>query len=76
MNAICPGFVDTPMIDGFATLVGAERDELRDRLAARTPMGRMLQPEEIAGLAVHIASDIAGGMTGQTMVVSNGMRMA
>jgi NAD(P)-dependent dehydrogenase (short-subunit alcohol dehydrogenase family) len=76
VNAICPGFVDTPMIDGFATLVGAERDELRDRLAARTPMGRMLQPEEIAGLAVHIASDIAGGMTGQTMVVSNGMRMA
>ncbi|MGZ0217639.1 MAG: SDR family NAD(P)-dependent oxidoreductase [Acidimicrobiales bacterium] len=76
VNAICPGFVDTPMIDGFASLVGAERDALRDQLAARTPMGRMLQPEEIASLAIHIASDEAGGMTGQTMVVSNGMRMA
>ena len=38
-SAICPGFVDTPMLDGFAELVGAESDELRNQLAKRTPMG-------------------------------------
>ena len=75
-NAICPGFVDTPMIDGFAKLAGADGDELRKTLAARTPMGRMLQPEEIAHLAVYLGSDESSGMTGQAMAISNGMRMA
>ena len=75
-NAICPGFVDTPMLDGFADLVGAESDELRSQLAKRTPMGRILSPDEIANLAVYLGSDEASGMTGQTMAISNGMRMS
>jgi len=75
-NAICPGFVDTPMIDGFAAITGAEREQLRATLAARTPMGRMLEPQEIAHLAVYLGSDESSGMTGQTMAISNGMRMA
>tara|TARA_Y100001970_G_scaffold179520_1_gene218461 strand:+ start:13596 stop:14360 length:765 start_codon:yes stop_codon:yes gene_type:complete len=75
-NAICPGFVDTPMLDGFAELVGAESDELRAQLAKRTPMGRILSPDEIANLAVYLGSDEASGMTGQTMAISNGMRMS
>tara|TARA_A100001037_G_scaffold46761_1_gene38188 strand:+ start:13842 stop:14606 length:765 start_codon:yes stop_codon:yes gene_type:complete len=75
-NAICPGFVDTPMLDGFAELVGAESDELRNQLAKRTPMGRILSPDEIANLAVYLGSDEASGMTGQTMAISNGMRMS
>ena len=75
-NAICPGFVDTPMLDGFADLVGAESEELRSRLAQRTPMGRILDPGEIANLAVYLGSDESSGMTGQTMAISNGMRMS
>ncbi len=75
-NAICPGFVDTSMIDGFAAIANAEADALRATLAARTPMGRMLQPEEIGHLAVYLGSDESSGMTGQTMAISNGMRMA
>jgi meso-butanediol dehydrogenase / (S,S)-butanediol dehydrogenase / diacetyl reductase len=75
-NAICPGFVDTPMIDGFAEIANAEADALRAQLAARTPMGRMLQPEEIGSLAVYLGSDESSGMTGQAMAISNGMRMA
>ena len=75
-NAICPGFVDTPMLDGFADLVGAESEELRKQLAKRTPMGRILAPEEIANLAVYLGSDESSGMTGQTMAISNGMRMS
>ena len=75
-NAICPGFVDTPMLDGFAELVGAESDELRKQLAKRTPMGRILSPDEIANLAVYLGSDESSGTTGQTMAISNGMRMS
>ena len=75
-NAICPGFVDTPMLDGFADLVGAEADELRRRLAQRTPMGRILDPSEIANLAIYLGSDESSGITGQTMAISNGMRMS
>lgn len=75
VNAICPGFVDTSMIDGFATITGLEADALRSSLSARTPMGRMLQPEEVAHLAVYLGSDESSGMTGQTIAISNGMRM-
>lgn len=75
VNAICPGFVDTPMLGSFADDAGVDLDTLRDRIASRTPMGRILQPEEIAHLAAYLASDLAGGMTGQTIAISNGMRM-
>ena len=75
-NAICPGFVDTPMLDGFADLVGAEAEELRKQLAKRTPMGRILAADEIANLAVYLGGDESSGMTGQTMAISNGMRMS
>jgi len=75
-DAICPGFVDTPMLDGFADLVGAESEELRKQLAKRTPMGRILSPDEIANLALYLGSDESSGMTGQTMAISNGMRMS
>lgn len=75
-NAICPGFVDTPMLEGFAELVGAESDELRAQLAQRTPMGRILSPDEVANLAIYLGSDESSGMTGQTMAISNGMRMS
>ncbi|MGI9613777.1 MAG: SDR family oxidoreductase [Acidimicrobiales bacterium] len=50
-------------------------DEFRPQLEAMTPMGRILAPKEIADLAVYVASDEASGMTGQAMVISNGMRM-
>jgi len=75
-NAICPGFVDTPMLDGFAKLMNAENEALRSELAKKTPMKRILQPEEIAHLALYLASDESAGMTGQTIAISNGMRMA
>lgn len=74
-NAICPGLVDTLMIDGFAKKVGAEGDALRATLAARHPMGRMLDPAEVADLAIYLGCDESRGMTGQAIVISNGTRM-
>lgn len=75
-NAICPGLVDTGMLVGAANQIGADLDTFRAQLDTSTPMGRILQPDELGPLAVYIASPEASGMTGQTMVISNGMRMA
>jgi NAD(P)-dependent dehydrogenase (short-subunit alcohol dehydrogenase family) len=44
-------------------------------IEAQIPMGRMLQPEEIAHIAVYLASSESDGMTGQTLTISGGMRM-
>ena len=80
VNAICPGVVGTDMIDslkqGQAALMGVDPETaLAATLAARVPIGRVLEPQEIAGLAVHLASRAAGGMTGQSILVDGGMLM-
>lgn len=78
VNAICPGFVETDMIDQFgahAEIAGVSFEELRAAMIARIPVGRMLQPTEIASLAVYLASPESDGMTGQAITISGGMRM-
>jgi len=76
-NALCPGLVDTSLIEGL--LEGLSRTLDVDRegaLAAvlnRVPMNRLLQPEEIAGLAVYLASDASSAMTGQSLSVDGGL---
>ncbi|WP_417514995.1 SDR family NAD(P)-dependent oxidoreductase [Minwuia sp.] len=78
INAICPGFVETDMIDQFddhAALAGISVDKLKEMLLGRVPMGRMLQPVEIAHLAVYLGCSESDGMTGQAMTISGGMRM-
>lgn len=63
VNAISPGVVDTPMIEGGA-------DALRE-LAAQAPMGRVAQPEEIASIALFLASDAASYISG-TEITADG----
>lgn len=78
INAICPGFVETDMIDQFsvhAELNGISPEAMQKALVDRVPIGRMLQPDEIAHLAVYLASTESDGMTGQTITISGGMRM-
>lgn len=65
VNAICPGLVHTPILDG-ATVPAAE-------LGQFVPVGRLGRPEEIASLAVYLASDEAGFVTGQAFVADGGM---
>ena len=79
VNAICPGFVETDMIQAFKThaeIHGISFEELRAALIARIPIGRVLQPAEIAHLAVYLASSESDGMTGQAITISGGMRMS
>lgn len=78
VNAICPGFVDTEMVDGaareLAGVLGVEDpQQVVGTLLQRVPMGRLLEPEEIAHLAVYLASSESDGMTGQSLTISGGL---
>jgi NAD(P)-dependent dehydrogenase (short-subunit alcohol dehydrogenase family) len=78
VNAICPGFVHTDMVEGvkrdFAALGVADPDAaLKAIIATRVPMGRELETDEIAGLAVYLASRESSAMTGQSLLVDGGM---
>ena len=76
INAICPGATRTVMmlrrLKVDAELRGAPVAEVEANI---NPMGRMLDPEEIAELAVYLASDDARGMTGQALNLSGGSTM-
>jgi NAD(P)-dependent dehydrogenase (short-subunit alcohol dehydrogenase family) len=67
-NAICPGFIDTPMLNG---LMGSLPD-LKADVVRETKMGRLGKPEEIAGAAYFLASDDASFVTGHALVVDGG----
>jgi 2-keto-3-deoxy-L-fuconate dehydrogenase len=70
-NAICPGTIDTPSLAGriaaFADPAAARKDFI-----ARQPMGRLGTAEEVASLALYLASDEAGFTTGQAHVIDGG----
>ncbi|HVY45208.1 MAG TPA: SDR family oxidoreductase, partial [Minicystis sp.] len=67
VNAIAPGLVETR----FAQALIGNKD-IVEREAARTPLGRYAQPEEIAGAALYLASDASSFVTGTTLVVDGG----
>lgn len=71
VNAIAPGFVDTK----FAAAV-TQNETLLAEVMRMTPLKRTGTPEEIAGCALWLASDIAGYVTGQTIAVDGGMTIA
>ncbi len=74
-NCICPGTVDTPSLgDRVSANAGTfgGLDAARAAFVARQPMGRLAAAEEIAALAVYLASDESGFMTGQAVVIDGG----
>jgi len=70
-NAICPGTVDTPSLQARLHAYG-DYEKTRKEFEARQPMGRLGKPEEIAALALHLASDESGFTTGQIHVIDGG----
>jgi NAD(P)-dependent dehydrogenase (short-subunit alcohol dehydrogenase family) len=73
-NCICPGTVETPFVDAYLNKYHAgEVEETRKQLHARQPIGRMGRPDEIAPLALYLASDEAAYVTGAQMVIDGGL---
>lgn len=70
-NAICPGTVESPSLEDRIRAQG-DYDAARAAFVARQPMGRIGKPEEIAALAVYLASDESAFITGQAMVIDGG----
>ena len=72
-NAVSPGRVHTPFVDGFlaANYPGRER-EMFDKLSRTQPIGRMGQPSEIAELALFLCSDAASFITGSNYAIDGG----
>jgi acetoacetyl-CoA reductase len=68
VNAIAPGYVATKM-------VMAIRDDIREAIRNQIPMKRFATPEEIGGLCVYLASDLAGYITGATININGGLHM-
>jgi 2-keto-3-deoxy-L-fuconate dehydrogenase len=75
-NAICPGTVDSPSlaerIARQAAVEGLTEAQVRQAFVARQPMGRIGKPEEVAALAVYLASDESAFTTGQTHIIDGG----
>ncbi|SMP16304.1 SDR family oxidoreductase [Shimia sagamensis] len=70
-NAICPGTVDSPSMHGRLRATGNYEQALKDFIA-RQPMGRIGTAEEIAALALYLASDDSAFTTGQTHAIDGG----
>jgi 2-keto-3-deoxy-L-fuconate dehydrogenase len=70
-NCICPGTVDTPSLDERIRAQG-DADAARRAFVARQPMGRLGRPEEIAALAVWLASDESAFVTGTAVSIDGG----
>ncbi|WP_417508578.1 SDR family NAD(P)-dependent oxidoreductase [Microbacterium sp.] len=79
VNAICPGIIETPMkhrerIEGGA-IRGMTAEEVAAEDRSQVPLGRTGTPEDVAGVALFLASDLASYMTGQGLNVTGGMTM-
>lgn len=65
VNAVCPGYIDTPLLS-YIDL------DLKNRLSALHPMGRLGKPEEVAAVVLFLASEDASFMTGASLLVDGG----
>jgi NAD(P)-dependent dehydrogenase (short-subunit alcohol dehydrogenase family) len=79
VNAICPGWVDTDMaaqgMRNGAAAMGTTYEEFRRRALGAVPIGRIIQPDEVAGLVRFLASAEAAAITGQTYNICGGQTM-
>lgn len=65
INAVCPGYIDTPMLDAL-------EDDMKKYLEGLHPIGRLGRPEEVANAVLFLASDESSFITGANLLVDGG----
>jgi NAD(P)-dependent dehydrogenase (short-subunit alcohol dehydrogenase family) len=73
VNAVCPSFAATAMVEGALTHAGGSAEESLLRLTSRVPMRRLARPEEVVETILWLASDAASFITGQAVAVDGGL---
>lgn len=77
VNAVCPGFVETPMAEKvrthYAGIWGVSEGEAFERVTARVPIGRYVEPSEVAAMVEYLVSDGAAAVTAQALNVCGGL---
>ena len=77
VNAVCPGYVETPMAQrvrqGYAAAYDTSEDAILEKFQSKIPLGRYSTPEEVAGLVGYLASDTAASITAQALNVCGGL---
>ena len=80
VNAICPGYLDDELTRAnaqrMAEKTGKSVEQILASFASTAPQKRLIDPDEVAGLALLLASEKLGGMTGQAVSVDGGATMA
>jgi NAD(P)-dependent dehydrogenase (short-subunit alcohol dehydrogenase family) len=75
-NAVCPGFVRTDMtrvsVERIVATTGRGAEETEAALASMSPLGRLLEPEEVAFAVAFLAAPEAGAINGQTLILDGG----
>ena len=78
-NAVCPGTIESPSLDeriaAQSKASGQSTDVVRQAFVDRQPMGRLGKAQEVAALALFLASDEASYITGQAHLVDGGMAL-
>jgi NAD(P)-dependent dehydrogenase (short-subunit alcohol dehydrogenase family) len=75
INAICPGYIDTPLLESWLSTL-EDREATLDQLKSVHPVRRIGTPEDIANAALFLASEQAAFITGAHLVVDGGMTLA
>jgi ketoreductase len=77
VNAVCPGFVETPMAERvrehYADIWGVPVEEAHSRITTRVPMGRYVEPREVAAMVEYLVGDDAAAVTAQALNVCGGL---
>ena len=77
VNCICPGTVDTPFVEGFLERFHKhEKEKVRADLNQRQPIGRLGRPEEIAYMALYLASEESAFVNGAALAIDGGWTAA
>jgi 3-hydroxybutyrate dehydrogenase len=72
VNAVCPGTIPTPLIEGTATALNQSAQEALEQFTSRHLTGRPIAPEDVASAVAWLASDAAGRVNGASLFVDDG----